>query len=146
MSYTEQEIRIAAKPLIELFGELLVWRWEEEKHVLLAEFASGKTEQVVAILNKYYADEWNRKSIKYAPNSIIQELGNYAKLVKDQRAFTNSPSENEKSVVSLLWPWGHGSTLSLRLTLLETPYEYIEAPQSENLMSKVFGKVKSVFA
>lgn len=146
MPYTEQEIRNAAAPLIESFGELLVWRWEDEKHVLLAEFASGKNDKVVAILNKYYADEWNRKSIKNAPNSIIQELAGYAKLVKEQRVFTNSPSESEKTVVSLLWPWGHGSTLSLRLTLLETPYEYVEAPQSESLIAKVFKKMKSAIA
>jgi len=146
MSFTEQEIRSAATQLTEAFGELLTWHWEEDKHVLLAEFASGKTDKVVAILNKYYADEWNRKSIKHAPNTMTQELGGYAKLVKEQRVFTNSPTENEKTVVSLLWPWGHGSTLSLRLTLLETPYEYVEAPQTENFITRLFNKIKRILA
>lgn len=144
MTYTEQEIRTTSDDLVESFGELLTWRWEEEKKVLLAEFASGKTDQVVAILRKQYPHEWDRKSIKKAPCSIKNELGDYAKLIKDQRIFTCSPHNNEKSVVALLWPWGHGSTLSLRLTLLNTPYEYIEAKPSKSIISTFFQKAKGL--
>ncbi|WP_076417986.1 hypothetical protein [Colwellia sp. UCD-KL20] len=146
MEYTEQEIRTASLDLIESFGELLTWRWEEEKNLMLAEFASGKADRVVAILHQEFSHEWNRKSIKKAPNSIKNELGDYSKLIKDQCIFTCSPKNNEKSVVALLWPWGHGSTLSLRLTLLETPYEYVEPQPSANVISKFFKKVKNAMA
>jgi len=140
MLYTEQEIRTAAADLIESFNDLLIWKWEEERNVLLAEFASGKSDQVIKTLQKFYSEEWNRKSIKQAPTSIIKELDDYAKLVKEQRAFTNSPQSEQKSVVALLWPWGHGSTLSLRLTLLETPYEYVEPEKKESFFSRLFKK------
>ncbi|WP_077343458.1 hypothetical protein [Pseudocolwellia agarivorans] len=146
MEYTEQEIKPASLDLIESFGELLTWRWEEEKNVMLAEFASGKADRVVAILHQKFSHEWNRKSIKLAPDSVKDELGDYAKLIKDQRIFTNTPELDQKSVVALLWPWGHGSTLSLRLTLLETPYEYVEPQPSANVISKFFKKVKSAMA
>lgn len=143
MLYTEQEIRTVAADLIESFGDLLIWKWEEKRNVLLAEFASGKSDQVITTLQKFYSNEWNRKSIKQAPTSIIKELEGYAKLVKEQRAFTNSPQSEQKSVVALLWPWGHGSTLSLRLTLLETPYKYVEPEKKESFFSKLFKKRKA---
>lgn len=143
MLYTEQEIRIVAADLIEAFDDLLIWKWEEDRSVLLAEFASGKADKVITTLQEFYSHEWDKKSIKKAPSSIKDELDDYAKLVKDQRAFTNSPQSNQKSVVALLWPWGHGSTLSLRLTLLETPYEYIEPEKTDNFFSRLFKKRKT---
>jgi len=142
MIYTEQEIRHSAKDLMESFGDLLIWRWEEDKNVLLAEFASGKAETIETILKENYANEWCRKTIKKAPKSLIQELNSFAKLVKEQRVFSNSPKDSEKSVVALLWPWGHGSTLSLRLTLLETPYQYTEVPKRESVIKKILKKLK----
>jgi len=141
MSYTEQDIRSASTSLIQAFGDLLTWKWEEEKCVLLAEFASGKAEQVTSILQNNFKDEWNKKSIKKAPQSLIKDLGVHAKLIKEQRVFTNSP-DGEKCVTALLWPWGHGSTLSLRLTLIETPYQYVTPPEKKRLLSKLFKRRK----
>lgn len=146
MSYTEQEVKEASVNLIESLNELLTWRWEEDKNVLLAEFASGKADKVIAILQQQYTHEWNRKSITNAPTSITNEIGDKAKLIKEQRIFTNSPKFDQKSVVAMLWPWGHGSTYSLRLTLLMTPYEYIQPTPSESFFSKLFQKAKGRLA
>lgn len=146
MKYTEKEIRTAAIDLIETFGELLTWRWEEEKSVLLAEFASGKADKVNAILHQKFSHNWDRKSLKNAPESIKNELGIHARIIKEQRIFTNSPQGDDKSVAALLWPWGHGSTLSLRLTLIETPYTYTKPQPSNNPVAKLFKKMKSALA
>lgn len=146
MPYTEQEVKEASIDLVESLNELLVWRWEEDKNVLLAEFASGKADKVIAILQQQYTHEWNRKSIKSAPNSIKEELDCYAKLIKEQRIFTSSPKNNQRSVAAILWPWGHGSTYSLRLTLLDSPYEYIQSTSSKSFLSRFFQKAKGRFA
>lgn len=140
MSYTEQDIRSASTSLVQAFGDLLTWKWEEERNVLLAEFASGKSEEVISILQNHFQNEWNKKSIKKAPKSLIEELGAHAKLAKEQRVFTSSPEDNNKCITALLWPWGHGSTLSLRLTLIQTPYEYIEPPEKTSFLSSLFKK------
>ena len=140
MPYTEQEIKEASVNLIESLNELLTWRWENNKNMLLAEFASGKAEKIISILQQHYTHEWNVKSINSAPNSIKVELGEDTKLIKDQRIFTISPTE-QKSVVAILWPWGHGSTYSLRLTLLDTPYEYIQPIPSQSFLSKLIRKL-----
>ena len=145
MSYTEQEIKAASVDLIESLNELLTWRWEEGKNVLLAEFASGKVDSVMAILQQHYTHEWNLKSIKNAPITIKTELNAFAKLTKKQCIFTRSPDNNQRSVAAILWPWGHGSTYSLRLTLLDAPYEYIEPIPSDNFLSKFLKKIKELF-
>lgn len=146
MPYTEQEVKEASIDLVASLNELLIWRWEEEKNVLLAEFASGKADKVIAILQQHCAHEWNIKSIKNAPKSIKIELADNAKLIKNQRIFTNPPKNDQKSVVAILWPWGHGSTYSLRLTLLDAPYEYIQPTSSKSFLSRFFQKAKGLFA
>lgn len=142
MKYTEQEIRDTSNRLIESFGDLLTWQWDENKHVLLAEFASGKADEVISILQQILPNEWNNKTIKKAPSSLRVELGNYAKLVKEQRIFTDTPQFDKKGIAALLWPWGHGSTLSLRLTLLETPYHLNEKAKRESFIVRYLKKYK----
>jgi len=146
MSYTEQEVRAASVDLIESFDDLLIWHWEADKNVLLAEFASGKADKVISILNQNFPHKWNRKSISKAPISIKQELGNYTKLIKEQCIYTRPPTGNNKIVTAILWPWGHGSTLSLRLTLLANPYVYKEPVPKQGLFTNFIGKAKRLLS
>jgi hypothetical protein len=146
MSYNEEEIRTASQHIIEPLNELITWRWEDDKNVLLAEFASGKAERVIEVLRENFTHEWNKDTIKHLPNSIKAELADKAELTKTQTLYTISPQSEKPAAVAILWPWGHGSTLSLRLTLLTTPYEYIQPTQSNNIFVRFFEKAKKMVA
>ena len=111
----------------------------------MSEFASGKADKILEVLKQHYPHQWNKKTIKYAPASIKTELGKYAQVTKDQQLFTLSPEPNKPTVVAILWPWGHGSTLSLRLTLLTTPYEYVERTEPNSIFARLLQRIKSIF-
>ncbi len=146
MSYSEKQIRQEATPIIEPLNELLTWRWEDSKNMLLSEFASGKAERVLNELESHFTHGWDKDSIKYVPNSIKEELGDITKLTKEQKLFTIPPKNNEPTLVAIWWPWGHGSTLSLRFTMLSMPYEYQPPSFSENPIIRIFQKAKRLVA
>lgn len=142
MPYNEEEIRLAAQHITEPLEELLNWRWEDKKQMLLSEFARGKSEQTLTVLNELFTHTWDKDSAKYAPASVKKELGNFVKLTKEQKIFTSPPVPNQPTVVAIWWPWGHGSTISLRLTMLEEPYKYSETTFSNNPIVRLFQKTK----
>lgn len=146
MSYNEEQIKNTSQPILKQFSDLLTWRWEERKEVLLAEFASGKAEDVLKVLKQSFLHEWDKQSIKGAPQSLLNELGDHAKLSKNQTLYTLPPKPNQPTVVAILWPWGHGSTLSLRLTLLKEPYDYTQPDQPNNPFIKLLEKIKRLFS
>jgi len=146
MSYNEEQITKTSQPILDQLTDLLTWQWEEKKEVLLAEFASGKTEDVLKVLKQSFLHEWDKHSIKKAPKSLLNELGDHANLTKNQTLYTLPPKPNQPTVVAILWPWGHGSTLSLRLTLLTEPYEYTKPIESSSPIKKLLEKVKHLFA
>lgn len=145
MSYNQKEINNTSESLRNQLTDVLTWRWEEEKQVLLSEFASGKTENVLKVLEQNFTHQWDIRSIKNAPKSLLNELGDHAKLTKNQILFTLPPKPEQPTVLALLWPWGHGSTLSLRLTLLKEPYEYIKPEEPSNPILKLLEKFKHLF-
>jgi len=141
-SYNEEQIRDSAQPIIDELEDLLKWRWEDNKDMLLSEFAIGKSEAILPVLDQHFTHQWDKNSSKYAPPNLKNELKGLIKLSKDQQVFTTPPQNNKPTLVALWWPWGHGSTVSLRLTMISEPYEYIEPNFSKNPIVRLFQKAK----
>jgi len=146
MTPSLEKISSATTDITEPLKELLNWRWEESRQVMLSEFANGKAEQTLAVLRSNFTDEWDRKNIKKAPKALRDQLGELSKLSKEQKLFTRPATAQQPATIAIWWPWGHGATLSLRLTILKNNYEYIPKPQGPNILTffldKYFRKTK----
>jgi len=146
MTLSFENISSATTDITEPLKKLLNWRWEESRQVMLSEFANGKAEQTLAVLRNNFADEWDRKNIKKAPKALRDQLGDLSKLSKEQKLFTRPATAQQPATLAIWWPWGHGATLSLRLTILKSNYEYTPKPQTKNILisflSKYFRKTK----
>lgn len=132
MNSSFQKIKTVTLDITTPLADILNWRWEEERQVMLSEFASGKAERTLAVLRENFSDEWDKKSIKKAPKALIEQLGELSKISKEQKLFSRPATKNEPAVLAIWWPWGHGSTLSLRLTILKNTYEYSANDQNNN--------------
>jgi len=141
MTLNFEKISSVTQDITEPLKELLNWRWEESRQVILSEFASGKAEQTLAVLRSNFKDEWDKKTIKKAPQDLRAQLGDLANITKDQKLFTRPATDQQPAVLAIWWPWGHGSTLSLRLTILTSSYEYTPQLPTENYLMTFINKL-----
>lgn len=110
--------------LINELGDIFKWQWDEQRQALLVEFARDKKDLCFPLVQQFFTDEWDKKSIKKAPKMLKGQLGSLVKLSKEQRLFTSPEIDNMPAVMGIWWPWGHGGTYSLRLIILNENYHY----------------------
>lgn len=120
---TQHHLQSFCTELLEKFGDLLKWQWEERSRTLLAEFSVDKKDQVWLILQQHYGDCWDNKSFKKAPPEIKHRAGNLATLNKGQHLFSTLKAPYDRTMVAW-WPWGHGATVSIRIFFInDAPFK-----------------------
>ncbi|MEW6991912.1 hypothetical protein AADZ91_14645 [Colwelliaceae bacterium 6441] len=140
--YSPEQIATLTASLRESLGDNIPWQYEEKLDVMLSEFAQNKSEVVLANLRKSLTDEWHSKTVKKLPKALKNQLGDLAKLAKNQQILAMPASESTPAIVALWWPWGHGGTYSLRIKVLNESYENIP----ENASSTgIFSYFKGLF-
>jgi len=143
VSYSQEKTEELTNPIIHLLGEQLTWRWEDRFSVMLSEFSRDKKDKTLDALRQQFEHEWNKKSVKRAPQEIKDHLGPLIKLNKDQLILARPATDSTPAVIALWWPWGHGGTYSLRLALLDSPYKYQDDSTSG---AGLITRLKSLFA
>ena len=143
MSYSQEKTEEFTHPIIHLLGEQLTWRWEDRLSVMLSEFSRDKKDITLEALRQQFEHEWNKKTVKKAPQEIKDHLGSLIKLNKDQLILARPATDSTPAVIALWWPWGHGGTYSLRLALLDSPYKYQEDSANR---SGLISRFKSIFS
>jgi hypothetical protein len=143
VSYSQEKIEEFTYQIIPLLGKQLTWRWEERFSVMLSEFSRDKQEKTLTALRQQFEHEWNKKTVKKAPQEIKDHLGLLIKLNKDQLILARPATDSTPAMIALWWPWGHGGTYSLRLAILDKPYQYQELSESNN---NFFSRLKNIFS
>jgi hypothetical protein len=143
VSYSQEKIEEFTGQIIPLLGDQLSWRWEDRFSAMLSEFSRDKNEKTLVALRQHFEHEWNKKTIKKAPQEIKDHLGSLTKLHKDQLILARPATDTTPAMLALWWPWGHGGTFSLRLGLLDSPYKYQENAASKD---NIFSRLKNMFA
>lgn len=141
MSHNQQD-PIFSK-ITALLSDELNWRWEDKQATLLTEFSWEKNERILTILRRLFSEEWHKNNIKKAPKSLKDELGVFANLSKKQLIFTRPATEEMPALAVIWWPWGHGSTYSMRIKILNSNYDDAELKQGQaSLIKKVLQRIK----
>jgi hypothetical protein len=122
MSLKKDDIEKVTQDLVDAFGDDYPWRWDEQKNLMLSEFASNKKDKIFAQLVELFDHKWDKKNIRYAPAALKIQLGKLTTLKDKQVIFTSPATEDKPMLVAIWWPWGHGGTVSLRLTALIDTY------------------------
>ncbi|GAA6204911.1 hypothetical protein [Thalassotalea sp. SU-HH00458] len=121
--YTPEQIAHLTAELRHSLGDNIPWQYEEKLAMMLSEFAQNKSDVVLAKLRNTLTDEWHSKTVKKMPKELKTQLGNLAKLSKNQKILALPAQESCPAIVALWWPWDHGGTFSLRLKVLEQSYD-----------------------
>lgn len=139
--FTSKQIEELTNELRASLGDNISWKYEEKSRVMLSEFAQNKSDVVLDKLRKTLTDEWHYKTVKRLPNELKQQLGNLSKLTKNQKLLALPATNHRPAMVAFWWPWDHGGTYSLRITLLEQSYEntpIVDSPGVFSLFKKLF--------
>lgn len=144
MQLNQQHLEEVTSQIRQSLGEQFSWQWEKNRQALLSEFARDKKTAALAELRHLFIDEWNKKTIKKAPKALKNQLGDLAKLSKEQLLFSSPANGNTPPLLAIWWPWGHGGTYSLRLMVLTDSYErMIKEAAQVNFLEKILSSIKA---
>ena len=86
----------------------------------------------------------HKNNIKKAPSALKDELGKLINLNKNQLIFIKPVFQETPALAVIWWPWGHGSTYSIRIKILNSNYDDAELKQEQaSLISKFFQRITS---
>jgi len=102
------------RELLSAFQGIMSWKWDSYIETVLAEFDVGDKDSIRAILEHYLVSTWDSSNIDKAPD-MVQMIDNYlGGLRPGQLLFTSDPNQ-EAIVFCAWWPWGNGTTISIRI-------------------------------
>ena len=96
------------------FQGVLSWKWDGRLETVLAEFGTGKKDDIRAILEQFLPMAWDSSNIDNAPDIVQTVSGHLGGLWPGQRLLTSEP-EGDIPIFCAWWPWGDGKTISIRI-------------------------------
>ncbi len=94
--------------------EQLQWKWDSRFETALAEFQTVDQEIVEQAIGQFLTAVWDPSTIDDAPEEIQLIVGQFGGLMPGQRFFHSDLSQ-EEFLFAAWWPWGNGTTISLRV-------------------------------
>jgi hypothetical protein len=105
---------IICKQLFHDFRGILSWKWDDWIGTFLAEFDTDREKDIRTILEKHLPISWDDSSINTAPQ-IVKALDEHLGGLRSMQYLFSSDPSNEVFVFCAWWPWGNGTTISLRV-------------------------------
>ena len=113
------------KKLSSSFQGVLSWKWDSRSETVLAEFGTGKKDNIRAILERSLPVAWDSSNISKAPD-IVQKINSHLGwLWPGQQLFT-SDLKGDALIFCAWWPWGYGKTISIRIAPF---YQKLSGPE-----------------
>ncbi len=108
------DIENVCRELLNSFQGILSWKWDDRFHTALAEFIADNKNSVNVILERYLSSAWDSTNIDNAPEIVQMVISRFGGLRPGQLLFTSDPNQ-DAFIFGVLWPWGDGETISLRV-------------------------------
>ncbi len=103
----------ASARLIGESGDLLRWEWDSRFSAVLSVVKVPNDRPVLELAGAVFTADWNEKTIGGAPEPVRALAATWG-LNPGQRLFTLDP-EDDPLLFAAWWPWGSGTTASLRI-------------------------------
>jgi len=102
------------KEILDAFGGLLIWKWDDRFGTLQTEFGADKKETVQGLLSHYFSITWDSANISQAPE-IVKVIDRHLGGMRPGQLFFNTDPNQDAFVFCAWWPWGDGQTISIRM-------------------------------
>ena len=108
------EIRKICAEFVNAFDGNLTWKWETRFETALAEFSIDSSDNIHAILERFFNDKWDSSSINDAPDVVQEIVKKFGALRSGQLLFT-ADTKQDDFLFGVWWPWGNGNMISIRV-------------------------------
>lgn len=123
-----EQFQAVCTQLITSGNDLFRWEWDNRFLAAIATFKQPDVERVLGILDGGFEKQWTSESdLTPADKEFIGSCGG---LYPGQRLFLSGAAQ-APVLVAMWWPWGNGTTISLRVRIVvsgldkETALEYL---------------------
>jgi hypothetical protein len=94
---------------------LLRWEWDERFGAALAVVKVPHHETVLQLVQRLFQHAWDHQNVDSAPEQVQVQADQWGGLESGQQMFVLEPNDDPLLFVAW-WPWGSGTTFSLRLS------------------------------
>ena len=120
------------------FQGVLSWKWDGRLETVLAEFGTGKKDDIRAILEQFLPMAWDSSNIDNAPDMVQTINEHLGGLWPGQQLFTSDPG-GESFTFCAWWPWGDGKTISIRIAPFYQTLSNFEKVEKAQVLKTCFG-------
>ncbi|MCU4677518.1 hypothetical protein N7931_17990 [Catenovulum sp. 2E275] len=132
-----EKLKQTAHPIVIQLTEKLIWQPDKRFDALVAEVPKPIMAQVKNELSQVFTENWDKKTIRKAPQTIRRGAGLFAQMENRQLLFSNQPDNQQANIMAAWWPWGPDAPASLRL--------FIADPQTSQPKTGWREKLKAIF-
>jgi hypothetical protein len=119
--------------------DLVAWAWEDRFQMASCSFPTGeKADRLRELLSKYLVEAWDQRTISQAPppaRNLCEDMGG----LRAGQLFLTSPPSQGDFLFAAWWPWGNGTTISLRVGLASQLDDEDEAARRTTAFRRWFG-------
>lgn len=108
------EAEAASVHLVDGSGKLLSWEWDDRLSAALASVEAPNDRDVLELVGAVFSDSWEHEDLEQAPESVRALASDWGGLAPGQRLFALDPA-SDPLLFAAWWPWGNGTTFSLRV-------------------------------
>ncbi len=114
------------------------WKWDSRFVAALAEFRTDKTDSVRAMLEPSLSLLWDSSTVRKAPDSVRKIAKDLGGLRSGQLLFVSDPNQ-DVCLFGAWWPWGNGTTISIRVAPYGKRLSAAEQAELNGLFKGWFG-------
>ena len=135
---TYADLDKACADFVNTFQGVLSWKWDDRFNVVMAEFDVSDESDVLTSLEYYFGYYWDASTICTAPPSIQCVVKRFGGLHSGQLLLSTNPSKGV-FLYCVLWPWGCGKKISIRLSSSDIAGSQEAKPQHVKHLKQWFG-------
>ncbi len=94
--------------------ELLNWDWDSRFGAVVTSFSKEDEDAVFSLLKKHFDEEYDNNGISEAEKDVQKLATSFGGVRAGQKLFIRK-DDDTFIVFGAYWPWGNGSTVSLRI-------------------------------
>ena len=135
MFLDKSKLQEVCSDLLADLDSLVSLKWDKRFQAFLAEFSTKDEDNIRSVIEKHLTQMYDRKTIKKAPQDLIDGGGLFSDIRSNQLLFSSDP-DSSVLILAAWWPWDDGELISLRV-LSPDPDAEVEPPKKPGILSRI---------